>query len=84
MAVNKNTARAGARIRTLVVNIVSFLFILGYCMLYRREKYHLGRIDRRSLNFGLFLEIIRLGLPVGLEYLLWNGSNLRLIRFVNY
>lgn len=53
-------------------------------MLYRREKYHLGRIDRRSLNFGLFLEIIRLGLPVGLEYLLWNGSNLLLIRFVNY
>lgn len=73
----------GAAIGTLVANIISFLFVLGYCMFYRREKYHLGRIDRRSLNFGLFLEIIRLGLPVGLEYLLWNGSNLLLIRFVN-
>lgn len=28
-------------------------------------------------------ECIRLGVPVGLEYLLWNGSNLLLIRFIN-
>lgn len=73
----------GAAIGTLAANIASFLFILIYCVICKGRVYRLleGGISRPS--FKLYREIMGLGVPVGLEYLLWNGSNLLLIRFIN-
>lgn len=74
----------GAAIGTLSANIASFVFILIYCMVCTGGEKE-GGIDLRMGHIRLkkYGECIRLGVPVGLEYLLWNGSNLLLIRFIN-
>jgi putative MATE family efflux protein len=74
---------AGAAIGTLIANLLSFLFIFIYCVIYKRNTYHLHRFSDEKIQGKLYREIVRLGVPVGLEYLLWNGSNLILIRFIN-
>lgn len=73
----------GAAIGTLVANIASFLFVFTYCVYCKTRQYNLLAGDFRGVTFKNYLEVMRLGVPVGLEYLLWNVSNLLLIRFVN-
>lgn len=73
----------GAAIGTLVANLASFLFILCYCMIWKRSKYRLNQTGKKLPSFRLYGKVVRLGIPVGMEYLLWNGSNLILIRFIN-
>ena len=73
----------GAAIGTLVANVCSFLFMLCYCMLIKGKVYNLKGFDRSRIKFLPYLQVLKLGIPVGLEYLLWNGSNLLLIRLIN-
>lgn len=73
----------GAAIGTLAANIVSFLFTFCYCMLVKRKSYNLAGVDRSWVRIFPYWQVVRLGIPVGLEYLLWNGSNLLLIRLIN-
>lgn len=73
----------GAAIGTLAANIVSFLFTFCYCMLVKRKSYNLAGVDRSWIRIFPYWQVVRLGIPVGLEYLLWNGSNLLLIRLIN-
>lgn len=74
---------SGAAIGTLIANLVSFLYILCYCMILHRKKYHLNIFSKAWVQVKPYKDTIRLGLPVGMEYLLWNASNLILIRFIN-
>ncbi len=73
----------GAAIGTLVANMISFLFIICYCMIVKKKQFSLTKINREWLSWKPYKEVIQLGVPVGLEYLLWNASNLLLIRFIN-
>ena len=72
----------GAAIGTIAANVIAFLFIVGYCLL-NRSKYSLIIFDTQWFSIKPYKEVIKLGVPVGLEYLLWNSSNLVLIRFIN-
>ena len=74
---------AGAAIGTLAANLLSFVFILFYCMVLKREQFRLHTFDRGWLNVAPYRQVIALGVPVGLEFLLWHFSNLILIRFIN-
>ncbi len=73
----------GAAIGTVVANLVSFVYLLLYCFVYQKKKYLLGIWNREWFQIRSYLKVVRLGIPVGLEYLLWNFSNLILIRFIN-
>ncbi|NLG05016.1 MAG: MATE family efflux transporter [Clostridia bacterium] len=73
----------GAAIGTLVANLCSCLFLCIYCLVYKKHKYQILNMDQLRVSVKPYFEIIRLGVPVGLEYLLWNFSNLLLIRFIN-
>lgn len=73
----------GAAIGTLVANIVSFVFIFVYCIVYRRRVYRVLEGGIQGVSLSRYREVMSLGIPVGLEYLLWNVSNLLLIRFIN-
>lgn len=72
----------GAAIGTIVANVAAFLFIILYC-LFNRKKYGLTILDKEWIRIKPYKEIFKLGIPIGLEYLLWNVSNLILIRFIN-
>lgn len=73
----------GAAIGTLIANIVSCSFTVIYCMVVHRTQFQLSNIDRDWIHLPSYLRMFRLGLPSGLEYFLWNFSNLILIRFIN-
>lgn len=73
----------GAAVGTLVANIMSFLLLFVYCVICKRKEYGIWQKGNRRLSLRLYGKIMRLGIPVGIEYLLWNASNLLLIRFIN-
>lgn len=72
----------GAAIGTICANVLSFLFILSYCLCFKREL-RLNKWGRKWCSVRAYIKVIRLGIPVGMEYLLWNASNLLLVRFIN-
>lgn len=72
----------GAAIGTIAANVIAFLFIIGYFLI-NREKYGITIFDRQWLDIKAYGAVVKLGIPVSLEYLLWNSSNLLLIRFIN-
>ena len=73
----------GAAIGTLAANLFSFLFIVTYCMIFKRKQFYLHLMKWEWFCLAPYRKVICLGIPVGLEYLLWNASNLILIRFIN-
>lgn len=73
----------GAAIGTLVANLISFAFIVVYCLIVKRKELQLNKLDRLWFNIKPYGKVIKLGVPVALEYLLWNASNLMLIRYIN-
>lgn len=73
----------GAAIGTLVANVVSFLSLFVYCVICKRKEYRIWEKGNRRPSLRLYGGAMRLGVPVGIEYLLWNASNLLLIRFIN-
>ncbi|AEE16702.1 MATE family efflux transporter [Treponema brennaborense] len=74
---------AGAAIGTLAANVCSFSFIACYCLVINGKKYALCTDMKKWVAIRPYVQAIKLGMPVGLEYLLWNASNLLLIRFIN-
>lgn len=74
---------AGAAIGTVAANFISFFCIFIYCVVVKRDEFQLYKLDHEWLRITPYIKVIKLGIPVGLEYLLWNASNLLLIRFIN-
>lgn len=74
---------AGAAWGTLLSNIVSFLFLVVYCFIIKRNEYRLHEDNSLWFRFKPFAKGVKLGFPTGAEYLLWNASNLYLIRLLN-
>lgn len=73
----------GAAIGALVANIISTVFIAFYCFVIKRKEYRLQENHIQWIDFEAFQKAIRLGIPTGLEFFLWNASNLVLIGFLN-
>ncbi|MBE5851773.1 MAG: MATE family efflux transporter [Lachnospiraceae bacterium] len=73
----------GAAIGTLIANVLSTVYLLFYCMVFKKKEYALVVPSREWLDARSYQEILKLGIPCGLEYFLWNFSNLILIRFIN-
>jgi len=73
----------GAAIGSLAANIVSLCFVIIYTMSVYGKKYHLYNFSRRWFEAQIYIHVITLGLPVSIEFLLWNITNLILVRFIN-
>ncbi len=73
----------GAAIGTLIANILSCLYLMAYCFFYKKEEYGLLADKTGWKNIKAFHKIFRLGVPTGMEFFLWNASNLVLVRFLN-
>ncbi len=74
---------AGAAIGTVVADIIAFLYIAFYCLIVKKKQFHIKIKDRMWFHIKPYGQVIKLGIMSGLEYLLWNASNLLLIRFIN-
>lgn len=73
----------GAAIGTLLANLIAFCVILIYCLIVNREAFGFDKLHRTDLKFANYREILALGAPASMESLLWQFSNLILVRFIN-
>lgn len=73
---------AGAAIGTLLSNGLAFGFVLGYCLIKRKEL-GFGKFRAKDFSITYYQKVIKIGAPACAEYLLWNFSNLILVRFIN-
>lgn len=74
---------AGAAIGTLVADILACIFLTIYCIIFLRNDFMMWTKWSDVYRIEPFGKVIRLGIPAGLEFLLWHFSNLMLLRFVN-
>lgn len=73
---------AGAAIGTLISNTLAFGFVLIYCFM-KRKDLGFREFKRKDFSFMYYKKVLKVGAPAGIEYLLWNFSNLVLVRFIN-
>ncbi len=73
----------GAAIGGLLANILSSLFMIFYCFYIKKREYQLHLDKSQWMNVECYKKVFQLGLPTGMEYFLWNASNLVLIRALN-
>lgn len=74
---------AGAAIGTLIANVLASIFLFIYCLVKCKDEFMSWSGVTHFVKMKPFLEVIKLGIPAGLEFLLWHFSNLMLLRFVN-
>lgn len=73
----------GAAIGTVVANYVSTLFVVLYCFTKYRDVLFSKEIICEKPDLGCFKEIFEIGIFTGIEVILWHGSNLILVKFIN-
>lgn len=73
----------GAAVGTLAADIISTGMLVIYCFFMKNKEYHLLSHNHLWFDFRAYKASFFLGIPTALEYLLWNVSNLVLVRFLN-
>lgn len=73
----------GAAIGTLAADVISTGMLVIYCFFMKNKEFHLLSGSRLWFDFRAYKASLKLGMPTALEYLLWNASNLVLIKFLN-
>lgn len=73
----------GAALATVMANVMSSIMIIVYCFIIKRKTYRLIEGNLICCKLSSYKNIIKLGLPTGMEFLCWNMSNLILVKFLN-
>ncbi len=73
----------GAAIAAATANVLSSLMLVTYCFIIKRKTFGFRNGKIISFKFSPYKATIRLGLPTGLEFLLWDISNLIMVKFLN-
>lgn len=73
----------GAALATAIANIAGTLILIIYFIVSKELSPNMKLQKIFRFRLGLYKEVIRLGLPTGTEYLLWNISNLILVSLLN-
>ncbi len=73
----------GAALAATISNITGTLILIIYFTLSKRLSSNIKLREILRFRWSLYKDVIRLGLPTGAEYLLWNVSNLVLISLLN-
>ncbi|WP_167957512.1 MATE family efflux transporter [Anaerosporobacter faecicola] len=74
---------AGAALGTVISNYIAFAFCFVYCVIVKRKEFGFDGFTRKDITVRYYKKVLALGAPACLEYLLWNFSNLILVRFIN-
>lgn len=73
----------GAALGTLLSNVIAFAYILVYCFVIKRKEFGFDTFEKEDVQFSNYKKVLALGAPACLEVLLWQLSNLVLVRFIN-
>ncbi len=73
----------GAAIAATTANVLSALMLVVYCFIIKRNTFGFQKGKIISFKFSPYKSTIKLGLPTGLEFLLWDTSNLIMVKFLN-
>ncbi len=73
----------GAALATVIANFASAGLTVHYVLRSPNMPFRLHPAAAPSRQLRSYPEVLRLGIPSGLEYLLWNVGNLILISFLN-
>lgn len=73
----------GAALAGAIANLTGTLILIVYFAVSKELSANMRLYDILRFRWNSYKEVIRLGLPTGMEYLLWNISNLILIRLLN-
>ncbi len=73
----------GAALATMISNVAGTLTLTAYFIISKELSANIKLREIIRFRWILYKEVIRLGLPTGTEYLLWNVSNLILITLLN-
>ncbi len=73
----------GAALATMLSNVAGTLTLTAYFIISKELSANIKLREVIRFRWNLYKEVIRLGLPTGTEYLLWNVSNLILITLLN-
>ncbi len=73
----------GAALATAIANITGALILIIYFVVSKELSPNMKLRKILQFRWDLYSKIIKLGLPTGTEYLLWNISNLILVSLLN-
>lgn len=73
----------GAALATTIANIFGTMILVVYFNVSKDLSPNMKLHEIFRFRWGLYKQTIRLGLPTGTEYLLWNISNLILVSLLN-
>lgn len=73
----------GAALATTISNVVGTIVLIIYVLISEELSANLKLKEILRFRWSKYREILQLGLPTGLEYFLWNASNLVLVRLLN-
>ncbi len=74
---------SGAALATSISNIVGALILIVYFAISKELSPNMKLREMFLFRWDLYSKVIKLGLPTGTEYLLWNISNLILVSLLN-
>lgn len=73
----------GAALATMISNVAGTILLTIYFIISKELTANIKLLEILRLRWSLYREVIRLGLPTGTEYILWNVSNLILVSMLN-
>lgn len=74
---------AGAALATVIANFLSALVLFVYVLRSRRMPVVLRMPRDMGASLRQYRQVLKLGIPSGLEYALWNVGNVILVSFLN-
>ncbi len=73
----------GAAYATTIANFVTAPLMIGYVFAGRKMPFKIRIKNVLKFRFDLYKEVLKVGVPSGMEYALWNIGNLVAVSFLN-
>ncbi len=73
----------GAAVASVASNFAAAPIMIGYVFLSKNIPFKLEIKNIFALRWGLYKNVLRIGVPSGLEFMLWNVGSLFVISFLN-
>lgn len=73
----------GAALATTISNMIAGPLLIGFVLFSKKIPFKISIKEVLKAKWSIYKEVVRIGIPTGLETLLWHIGNLILIRFLN-
>ncbi len=73
----------GAALASVISNFATMPIIIGYVFLNKNIPFKINIKKTFAFNWSLYKNVLKIGFPSGLEFMLWNVGSLFVISFLN-